>query len=1329
MNHLKRAISILISVAFLFSGISVFSAKNADILPSHIIINQVYGGGDRDDIETPVSNSFIELYNPEDADVNIDGWSVQYSAGGTDWDVFALNGVIRSHNSYLIKCCAHNADARFKISEYDASWDIAINNKGMKVLLKSDAERCTVKNPYAANIKNYVDMACVAGNERNLFIDGCETDYAQIQSKQKSIRRSKFRDTDNNAADFSAIDYRTADLTEIRPRSSADGSWTYTDFIRTKEIEKKQLGSSEADAFTFLNVSDTQASTNGQFKKWGELTEALKNENYDFTVHTGDITDNANNETEMDMFYENSGNVMDKPFIPVVGNHDQKINTSPYLYEKYFGTMPGEQAPFPVTENTTASFDHGNAHFIILNTESDLQTQASWLDSELAKTNKKWKIVALHRSPYGAQGINDTDIFVPIFDKYHVDLVLQGHDHLYLRTYPLINGKRSDGGTVYLESGSSGVKQEKPLVKQEYQEVSISPQTPCCSLISVNDDEISVNAEKLSGGRLTQLDTFSIKKYSGQYDEQTYSGSQRAAEYFSDIRRDKPEYAACCLLASLGIIDNVSAFMPNDKVSEADFLGWLKNASGAEASSNENAGITTQSALEKILAALGYDKYIKSTNADEEGIIADLALMKNISAARNEEMTRGTAVLLIKNALETYTVEPYRTSGNTIDYGQSYTRWLDKNFHVYKIKGIITDRPYYTENSANDQVTFVTEYGEKINCGCSENVYSLLGYEVEAYIKDPYDGGKMLFASKTEKNNTLVVKKKQFGTITDTNNNIIFAYTDKEGKGNTLKIDRNAAFIYNEALNEKIRNKVLLKDEKAMKPTHNGQVTLVDCNDDNIYDFVFIDDYKDIVVSGIDEDTKTITNKLVYDENTSDSKTNYTELPSVCLDEKSGDRITFMSPEGDPLSFSSITKDSVISVALNTPDTEDPTKARIKRVYISNLSASGKISSIYTDDGDDYFVINGAAYKMSKSYYSTYNKGSSVNFPDLHAGDYVSFYLDYDEKAAYVTGGRLGTEQYGIVIDYGYLSADPNNDAFVKIFSSDGKCSMYRITEKRYKKLSISSMSVPSLVKFINTDDELTYISKEAEIFSQGDAKCITATKRLGNYFYDSGTCIFAYNGAKNDANVRDAAKYSVSDASFLRNKHTYNADISDVSDNMIIGASVIYFDASAPVSDDDPVMIVSEVKEKINEESEKAYIADGYGENGKESIEITATATAPTAGDIIQYRLMADGTVDKWRLLANSTTQDLEINSMCDDFFFAEYNSPKRVYGNILTVTYGSGTRNLYVNNDAVVYNIYTDKRLAVEAGKAEGITSRDKIFVISEEGKVNEIFVRKED
>ena len=45
-------------------------------------------------------------------------------------------------------------------------------------------------------------------------------------------------------------------------------------------------------------------------------------------------------------------------------------------------------------------------------------------------------------------------------------------------------------------------------------------------------------------------------------------------------------------------------------------------------------------------------------------------------------------------------------------------------------------------------------------------------------------------------------------------------------------------------------------------------------------------------------------------------------------------------------------------------------------MYVSNLSASGIITSVFEYDGDDYFVIDGKAYRASKSYYNTCNGGN-----------------------------------------------------------------------------------------------------------------------------------------------------------------------------------------------------------------------------------------------------------------------------------------------------------------------------------------------------------------
>ena len=85
------------------------------------------------------------------------------------------------------------------------------------------------------------------------------------------------------------------------------------------------------------------------------------------------------------------------------------------------------------------------------------QTQADWLDATFAQTRASWKFVMLHHPIYPSHPWRDLpalrECFVPIFDKHHVDFVLQGHDHAYQRTYPLHGHDRADspaGGTIYL---------------------------------------------------------------------------------------------------------------------------------------------------------------------------------------------------------------------------------------------------------------------------------------------------------------------------------------------------------------------------------------------------------------------------------------------------------------------------------------------------------------------------------------------------------------------------------------------------------------------------------------------------------------------------------------------------------------------------------------------------------------------------------------------------------------------------------------------------------------------------------------------------------------
>jgi hypothetical protein len=127
------------------------------------------------------------------------------------------------------------------------------------------------------------------------------------------------------------------------------------------------------------------------------------------------------------------------------------------------------------TGNFWYSFDHGMAHYIQLDTETDLghgfigpdepggqagedsgpfnpimNAQTTWLQQDLAAVDRSktpWIIVAGHRPWYlSYANVSKTicwsckDVFEPLLLEYGVDLYISGHAHLYQRSAPLANG-------------------------------------------------------------------------------------------------------------------------------------------------------------------------------------------------------------------------------------------------------------------------------------------------------------------------------------------------------------------------------------------------------------------------------------------------------------------------------------------------------------------------------------------------------------------------------------------------------------------------------------------------------------------------------------------------------------------------------------------------------------------------------------------------------------------------------------------------------------------------------------------------------------------------
>ena len=154
--------------------------------------------------------------------------------------------------------------------------------------------------------------------------------------------------------------------------------------------------------------------------------------------------------------------------VPAIGNHENQ-GGHPTLYLDLM-RVP-ENGPPKIEPGRAYWYRYSNAVFIVLDTNIPPEGQKKWLEETL-KANKDvpWKFAVYHHPAYSSAPSRDNkairEHWTPLFDKYHVDLALQGHDHAYLRTYPMKGGKRVDkpkDGTVYIVSvsGTKMYKQDK----------------------------------------------------------------------------------------------------------------------------------------------------------------------------------------------------------------------------------------------------------------------------------------------------------------------------------------------------------------------------------------------------------------------------------------------------------------------------------------------------------------------------------------------------------------------------------------------------------------------------------------------------------------------------------------------------------------------------------------------------------------------------------------------------------------------------------------------------------------------------------------------------
>ena len=215
--------------------------------------------------------------------------------------------------------------------------------------------------------------------------------------------------------------------------------------------------------YSFLYLGDAQC----ELEKWGKLAHVAVQARPDagFMLLAGDLVDRGNERANWDHLFLRAEGVFDTiPFMPAVGNHEY-LDKGPMIYRQTFD-LP-RNGPAGIDPNLVYSFEYADAFVAVLDSNLAIYdpraaaNQGEWLDHALAQTKATWKFVTFHHPIYASHPSRDNPqlgaAWGPIFDHHHVDLVLTGHDHAYLRTVPMRGGQpvaSSAEGTTYVVSVS-----------------------------------------------------------------------------------------------------------------------------------------------------------------------------------------------------------------------------------------------------------------------------------------------------------------------------------------------------------------------------------------------------------------------------------------------------------------------------------------------------------------------------------------------------------------------------------------------------------------------------------------------------------------------------------------------------------------------------------------------------------------------------------------------------------------------------------------------------------------------------------------------------------
>ena len=369
-------------------------------------------------------------------------------------------------------------------------------------------------------------------------------------------------DVDQSFTGDKAYEYNHVTVTGLEPNTT----YYYTVEKNGEQTEVSEYKTQDTDSVKILYVGDPQiGASKGQTQNGAELTnesgaanKAAENDGFswnrtlntaleqnpdiNFVISAGDQVNKTGEAKEEEYAsYLSADALKGLAVATTIGNHDSLNEDYMYHFNNPNNTENGK-----TQAGGDYYYSYGEGLFVVLNTNNYnvAEHQKTIEEAVKAYPDAKWRIVTIHQDIYGS-GLDhsDTDGMIlrtqltPVFDEYDIDVVLQGHDHTYSRTYQL----QSDGqahdkfaktentanyakenncyeivdttkggtvvnpkGTVYLEANSATGSKFYNLItaKQDFISERSQTWTPSYSVVNVTDDSFEVTTYDADTGKV-----------------------------------------------------------------------------------------------------------------------------------------------------------------------------------------------------------------------------------------------------------------------------------------------------------------------------------------------------------------------------------------------------------------------------------------------------------------------------------------------------------------------------------------------------------------------------------------------------------------------------------------------------------------------------------------------------------------------------------------------------------------------------------------------------------------------------------------------------------